>query len=613
MKPIAIVDFETEKVERRPRYPPKPVGVAIQGPDGKRKYWAWGHASENNCTREQAAARLSDTYHDCTPVFHNAQFDLDVGNVHLGLSMPASFHDTLYLAFLKNPHERSLELKQLAPKYLGIQPDARDRLQEWIQANIKGAKRGKTTWKEHIAQAPGKLAGEYACDDLRMTHAAFEKFYPEIKQRGMLVPYRRELQCLPITVEMERCGVRVDVPGLERCGSVFAKAQKAVYAKIARKLKVGETFNLNSGQQLAAALVKGNFLRKIQKTPKGQIATGMDVLTKNCTDKDLLQLLGLHSVLEKSQNTFIQPWLEQAALSGGRILPKFNQTRGGSEDDPNGTRSGRYSSSDPNLQQVPADVAESRNKDILLALQAYLREEFQFNFTGLRAYILPDEGTECISVDYSQQELRILAHFENGQLAREYRRNPKFDPHQFIQGYIKEKTGNEYPRKFVKVTVFSRIYGAGVKKVQTQLGCDWDTAEAIYNGISDAVPGMQRLIDDLKELSRKDLPHRTWGGREYFAEEDHYDAKTGQWWNFDYKRLNYLIQPSAADMTKQGMIQARQAVPEARIAVQVHDELLCMGERGHGKRIAEALCDMKLNVPILAEPKYSRKNWGDVK
>lgn len=610
MKPIAIVDFETEKVDRRPRYPPKPVGVAIQRPDGERKYWAWGHASENNCSVEQAAGRLAEIYETCTPVFHNGQFDLDVGTTHLGLRMPARFHDTLFLAFLKNPHERSLELKELAPKYLGIKPDARDRLQEWIQTNVKGAKRGKTTWKEHIAEAPGKLAGLYACDDLRMTDAAFHKFYPEIVERGMLEPYRRELACLPITLEMERCGVRVDVRGLQRCRDVFAKAQAKIYSRIAKRLNVGPDFNLNSGQQLAAALVKGNFLRKIQKTPSGQIATGMDVLNKNCSDKKLLQLLGLHSVLEKSRNTFIEPWLEQATLTGGRILPKYSQTRGSEE---GGTRSGRLSSSDPNMQQVPADVEESRNKDILMALQAYLGEEFEYEFTGLRAFILPDEGAECISVDYSQQELRLLAHFENGQLAREYKKNPAFDPHAYIQDYIKKQTGKEYPRKFVKVTVFSRIYGAGVKKVQTQLGCDWHTAEAIYQGISQAVPGMDRLIEDLKELSRKDLPHRTWGGREYFAEEDYYDTKTGQWWNFDYKRLNYLIQPSAADMTKQGMIQVRQAVPEARIAVQVHDELLNMGERKHGPRITEAMCDMKLNVPILAEPKYSSVSWGSVK
>lgn len=617
MKPLAFLDFETNAIQRRPRYPPKPAGVAVKLQGKKPRYWAWGHPTGNNCSLGDAAARLARIWRDYTPVFHNSQFDCDVGNTHLGLPIPTEYHDTLFLAFLRDPHARSLELKELAPKELNYYPEERDLLSEWIREKIKGAARGKTTWREHIADAPGDLVGEYACADVVMTELAFDKFYPQICQRGMREAYRRELACMPITLEMERGGLRVSQSGLIECGEVFKKAQAALYKLICRKLNVGTGFNLNSGAQLAKALIDGGFLRDIERTapskrfPEGQVSTSMQVLTKNCRDKKLIELLGMHSVVEKSQNTFIYPWLEQAALSGGRILPKYNQTRG-TED--GGTRSGRLSSSDPNLQQVPADVEESRNREILIKLQQFLLERFEHKFTGLRAHLLPDHGAVGISCDYSQQELRLLAHFENGELCRRYNADPKFDPHGYIQADIKEKTGLEHPRKFVKVTVFSRIYGAGKRKVQMQLGCDYATAEAVYDGISSAVPGIDQLNDELRELARLGLPLRTWGGREYYCEPDAYVEKYERNMSFEYKMLNFLIQPSAADMTKQGMIQIRQSLPDIRIAVQVHDELFCMAASPKdGKRVAEVMCDMKLRVPILAEPKYSVKSWGELK
>lgn len=615
MKPLAFVDFETEKIQKRPRYPPRPVGVAVKLQGKKPKYWAWGHPERNNCSLVDAASRLAWVWRDYTPVFHHGHFDIDIANTYFGLPIPF-FHDTLFLAFLKDPHSRTLELKELAPRWFGHQPQARDYLAEWIRSNIKGAARGKTTWKEHIADAPGDIAGEYACDDVRMTETAFEPLYKEIKQRGMLEAYRRELACMPIILEMERGGLLADQSGLERCGEVFTRASAKLYKLIRRKLGVVETFNLNSGEQLGRALVEGGFLRTIERTapsqrfPQGQVKTSMDVLQKNCTDPRLLELLAMHSVVEKSRNTFIYPWLAQAAESGGRILPSYNQTSRGEE---GGTRSGRLSSYDPNLQQVPADVEESRNKDTLLKLQTFLREEFDFKFTGLREFLLVDKGMTGISADYSQQELRLLAHFENGELCQQYNKDPKLDVHNFIQADIKKKSRIEHPRKFVKVTVFSRIYGAGKRKVQMQLGCDYEIAEAVYDGISAAVPGIDRLNEELRELARQGLPLTTYGGREYFCEPDYFDPETGRNFSFEYKMLNYKIQPSAADMTKQGMIQVRQAVPEVRIAVQVHDELFCMGERKHGKLIAEAMADMKLRVPIVVEPKYSTKSWGDVK
>jgi DNA polymerase-1 len=612
MRPLATVDFETEGVEVRPKYPPVPTGVAIRYPSGKLKYWSWGHPSENNCTKYEAIRELQRIYRRYRILFYHGQFDLDVGNVHLGLPLLKDFEDGLYIAFLKDPHQRSLELKELAPKQLNMPADARDELRDWIVENIEGANKGKRKWKEYICKAPGKLVGKYACADAEMTFRYFEAFYPEIEKRSMKPAYRREVKCLPITLEMER-GLRINASGLEQCGEIFQEASEDIYKKIRSKLGVKAGFNLNSGQQLGQALQSGGFLKWIQKTPSGLVATGMDVLKKTCKDKDLVNLLGMHSVLQKSMNTFIYPWLNQAQYTGGRICPHYNQTAGGDEDSRYGTRSGRYSSSNPNLQQVSANVEESKNRDLLMILQAYLKERFDFKFTGLRAFLLPDKGSVLISVDYGQQEIRLLAHFERGELMEHFRRDPNFDLHTFIQKFIQKQTGIEYPRKFIKITVFSIIYGAGVKKIQMQLDTDWKTAETVYQGVFAAVPGLKRLIEDLKELERQDLPLTTWGGREYLCEPDHYDADKDRWYEFGYKMLNYQIQPSAADLTKEGMIQVADALPDCRIAGQVHDELLVMApSRSYGPKVVHAMCDLNLNVPIIAEPKYSRVSWGAV-
>jgi DNA polymerase I-like protein with 3'-5' exonuclease and polymerase domains len=115
----------------------------------------------------------------------------------------------------------------------------------------------------------------------------------------------------------------------------------------------------------------------------------------------------------------------------------------------------------------------------------------------------------------------------------------------------------------------------------------------------------------LEKLARKGSPLITWGGRQYYCEEPRFVDRFNKWMSFEYKMLNYLIQPSAADVTKQGMLNVREELPNVRIAIQVHDELVCMApNRSYGPRISQAMCDMKFNIPMLAEAKYSTSSWA---
>lgn len=614
MRDYTTADFETEKIESRPAYPPKPVGLALKHPDGSKEYLAWGHPLQNNCDMNLARAKLKDAYRNGPVLFHHAHFDMDVADIHMGLGLPARHEDTMYLSFLKDPFEKSLSLKPMAEKYLGMKPSEQDELRDWVIANVPEAKKKPSEWGAYISRAPGKLVGKYAIGDVDRTDKLYRKFRPEISERGMDEAYEREIALTPITMEMERSGIRVDVKRLKRASLVFQKFDEDMVKEIHKRLGVKDstTFNLNSNAQLADALVRANKLDTIFKTPTGLISTKIENLKKGCNDPKLLQLLSVHSVVEKYSSSFIAQWIEKGEKTHGRLLPRFNQVRNRTDEDTGGgARSGRYSSSDPNMQNVSANVEDSANKETLQLMQKWLRDDYGFNFIGLRDFLIPDEDTVLISVDYNQQELRLLAHFEKGVLMRAYIENPDLDIHEFCRQLVHQATGILYERKHIKVTVFGILYGMGLEKLAARLKETREVASAVRNGILRAVPGIKQLQDDLKKLARKDRPLRTWGGREYFCEEPTYDEHRGDWRSYEYKMLNYQIQPSAADCTKQGMINVHEQVPEARIAIQVHDELVCMApNRSYGKKISDAMCDMKFRIPMTADAKYSEKSWA---
>lgn len=608
----AVVDFETKKIDSRPSYPPKPVGVAIKWPGGKSEYLAWGHPHGNNCEVSTARAKLKDAYRAKQVIFHNSSFDMDVAECHMGLAPPRRFEDTLYLSFLKNPYEETLSLKPMSEKYLDMPPEEQEDLKDWILANVPEAKRKKTKWGEYISEAPVSKVAPYAIGDVERTHGLFAKFMPEIEKRGMLEAYVREIKCTPITLEMERSGIRIDVRRLKKCLRVFETMDADIMARLRKKLRVGPEFNLNSSQQLGDALIRMDKLDSIIKTPTGLVSTKITNLKQTCSDKELLNLLSVHSVCEKYITSFMRPWLEQAARTGGRLLPTFNQVRSrGEYTGGGGARSGRYSSSDPNMQQVAGNPEESQNKEVLMMMQQWLLKDYHFKFRGLRDYIIPDEDCVMICVDYNQQELRILAHFEKDVLMKAYLANPKMDIHEFCRQLVFKATGVLYERKHIKVTVFGIVYGMGVAKLADRLEVDEKTARGVKNGILTAVPGIGRIVNEMKRLANHDEPLVTWGGRQYFCEEPRYDEKKEQWQSFEYKMLNYLVQPSAADCTKQGMINVNEQVPDVRIALQVHDELVCMAKsRDFGPRITRAMTDVKFRVPMLADAKYSTTSWA---
>lgn len=608
------LDFETEGIQSRPDYPPKPVGVAIEL-NGVREYYAFGHQTGNNCSREAAARVVRAAFRGVHgPVLmHNSIFDIDVAMTHFGVGPPKEFHDTLYLAFLMDPRSESLSLKPLAERYCGIKPRARDAVFDWLSRNVAEVRKSPKRAGEFICAAPGDLVGKYAEDDVRMTEAVWKKLYRPVCEQGMQQAYLVERDLTLATLDMESNGVRVDVKGLKDLHGALVKFIAVADKMIRRTLGVGADFNVSSGPQLGTRLAERGLLSKVVKTATGKQSTAMAVLLETCTDAKLVELLQLRAVAEKYRSTFVEPWLAQAAKTGGRVMPRFNQVRNRASDGTGGgTRTGRYSSADPNFQQIPTNADESRNGEVLMLLAKKLKRMYGVEFHGLRHYILPDKGMYWAAIDYSQQELRILAHFEKAALCAEYNRNAKLDVHAYVQTMVKAATGVEYPRKYIKTVVFGLIYGMGAFKLAKMLNISNDEGYRLHQGVLAALPGVR----DLMRSTRGTI--WTWGGRRYDVEPpavyDGDEDTEPETRSFEYKQLNYLIQGSAADCTKRGMLNVLQAGIDCRIALQVHDELgVMVKSKKDAERVRDAMCDMHFNVPMRAEVKLSKKSWGECK
>ena len=282
MKPI-VLDFETKPIQPRPFYPPEPVSFSLLMPTWRKpKFYAWGHLTGgNNCSKADAARVLKTAYSSVstkTPLLcHNAKFDMDVAEEAFQLPLPPwhDFHDTMFLLFLQDPHQRELGLKPSSERLLGMPPDEQDAVKNWLlehkaqleaeypEIKLIGAdKDGKgggikpSTAGAFIAYAPGNIVEPYADGDVIRAAKMFEVVYPEILERGMGAAYDRERRLLPILLRNEREGIRVNESALARDHEVYEKAQVTTDAWIRKALKA-PTLDLNKDAEMAAALKKG--------------------------------------------------------------------------------------------------------------------------------------------------------------------------------------------------------------------------------------------------------------------------------------------------------------------------------------------------------------------
>ena len=579
---IVTLDFETESIEGNPLIaPPKPVGLAVRWPNGNKEYITDLQVMRNT---------WGDIRNANSPMlFHNAPFDLSVARTHLGLDWPPwnQIHDTMYLVYLKDPYAQTYSLKPSAERYLGIPPNEQDACKTWIMQNISNAR--ESNWGAHLSKVPIEILEPYALQDTEDTYLLFECLYPTTQ----LEAYDRERELMPILANATVHGVRCNTPALEQALELYTSAFKQADCMLRATLKAPQ-LNLSSGIQLAEALELSGYIEDWVYTAKGSKSTAMENLRVN--DPALRDLLGYRSKLKTLLGTFITGWLEKE--HNGRLHPSWNSTRG---DRAGGTRTGRLSSSAPNFQNIPnpADVASIPGLPTL---------------PNMRNYILPEEGHMWVKRDFSAQEIRIMAHFEGGALAEAFRKDPNLDPHELVRQEIIRIVGRDYPRKYVKETGFGILYGMGAATLGSRLGERSNVARELMDAYKVAIPGVEKLQRGTKKRGSADQPIRTWGGRLIYKEPPR--IIEGRMRSFEYKLLNYLIQGSAADQTKQCIIEWDKMKAGAVFMATVHDEINISVPENQTKDYMGLLkyamdSTGDFDVPMRSEG-FIGPSWGDV-
>lgn len=596
---MLTVDFETEGITVNPIYrAPAPVGVSIKREGESSHYLAWGHPTGNNCSFEDGRARLLTVLHEDKEGYlaHNAPFEASILEQHFGYVQkdPLKVHDTQYLLFLTDPYAATFSLKPSAERILGLAPDEQNDVMRWVLANVPSAK--KSNWGAYICKAPGELVGRYAVGDTDRTRQLFDVLYPRILQAGMLEPYRREQHLMPVLYESSRRGVRVDMTRLEQDIAIYSAAKKSAEDYIHRTLG---NFNIDSDEELASALERTGQVTAWVLTATGRRSTSRKNLVGRVKDPALLAYLAYRGVLSTCLGTFAIPWLEQARAEEGRVHPQWNQVRGdkGEDGDMSGTRTGRMSCRNPNLQNPPNEFES-------LVIPEGLPPPMI-----MRRYLLPEEGHVWLKRDFSAQEMRIMAHFAEGRLFDAFRLDPRTDPHVAVQKMIKELLGIDMPRKYVKITGFGIMYGRGVPNLSAALGVDEAEGKRVRDAYYAALPEIRELSNDTRNRGRRGQFIRTWGGRVYYREPNPER-------DLSYKLLNYLIQGSAADQTKQSMIDwNRLRHKDDMLLAAVHDEVNISAPAEDYvpamRRLKQAMDADRFDVPFMSEG-YTGPNWGEI-
>jgi DNA polymerase-1 len=539
---------------------------------------------------------------------HNSPFESAILKRYFGYTQPNPIHthDSQYDIFLADPYAPSFGLKPSAHRILGLPPDEQDAVKDWVLQNVPEAK--ASDWGAYICRAPGDLVGKYACGDTDRTYALHTHLHPKIIEMGMEDAYQREQLLMPVLMESSERGMLVDVERLARDAEVYEAARKISEQYIFSRL--GE-FELSKDAVLAEKLEQAGLVTEWVLTATGKRSTSRKNLQGRVKDPELLEHLAYHGVLTTCLSTFVYPWLRQAAAEGGRLHPQWNQIRGdrGDGGDISGTRTGRMSCRDPNLQNVPNDFEH-------LIIPAIIKTFFDEHFPGMpyvihmRMYLIAGRGRIWLKRDFSAQEMRILAHFAEGKLYEAYRANPDVDPHKMVQDMLKDMLGIDLPRKFLKIIAFGIMYGRGVPNLSAALGVSEIEGKEFRDAYYSVLPEVRELGGVTRRRGTSGGFIRTWGGRVYFREPNHER-------DLSYKLLNYLIQGSAADQTKESIVDwhYNHRKPTDELQAAVHDENNITAPEEDSdpamKRLREAMDADRFDVPFRSEG-FAGQNWSEI-
>jgi len=521
--------------------------------------------------REALGPALADE--SIAKIGHNIKFDCLVLEAH-GFSVGGVAFDTMIASYCLDPERRSHSLDNLALEF------TRHRKIAYAGLFPAGAR------EKNIRSVPLDRLSEYSCEDADYTMRLKKLFEGSLGELGFESLFKDvEMPLCLVLKRMEQEGVAIDAAKLGTLSGTVAKDLDRLTAEIYRL--AGEEFNINSPKQLQRILFEKLGLAKARKTKTG-FSTDEEVLSELARSHPIaVSVLG-HRQLSKMKSTYIDALPRLVNPRTGRIHTSFNQTV---------TATGRLSSSDPNLQNIPVRTELGR---------------------AIRSAFIPRRGNMLMDADYSQIELRIMAHLsKDAEFVETFRGGGDIHTRTAARIYgVNEGTVTADMRARAKTINFGVIYGMGPRGLSNQLGIGLDDAKRFIDEYFEKYPGVKGYIDSAIARARRNGCAETLLGRKRLLGE--IDSENSRAKSFSERiAVNMPIQGTAADMIKLAMIRIdRDIIDEglgSRMILQVHDELVfevVPGERERlGALVKEAMeSALALDVPIRADIGFG-ENW----
>ena len=505
----------------------------------------------------------------------NMKYDIEVlGNY--GIEVRGKMFDTMIAHYLIQPELRH-NMDYMAEIYLGYQTI---HIEELIGPKGKGQENMRDLTPEQIY--------EYAAEDADITLQLKNKLEPELKKYGAEdLFYNIEMPLMPVLAEMEMNGVRIDTDSLKETSGVLTSRMKEIESRIYEL--AGMEFNIASPKQVGEVLFdKLKIVEKAKKTKTGQYVTNEEVLQSLKHKHEIVADILEHRGLKKLLGTYVDALPKLINPRTGHIHTSFNQTV---------TATGRLSSSDPNLQNIPVRGEDGKE---------------------IRKAFIPEPGCEFFSADYSQIELRVMAHLSGDENMIEAFREG-YDIHAATAAKIYKEDINDVSRDQrtkAKRANFGIIYGITVFGLAERLEISRDEAKQLISGYFETFPKVKEYMDKSIQRARamgyaETLFHR----RRYLADINSHNATVRGF--AERNAINAPIQGTAADIIKVAMIRIHRRFKaegiQSKMILQVHDELnfsVLPEEHEKVERIVmeEMQNAFEMQVPLVADSGWG-KNW----
>ena len=565
----------------------KVVGIAV-AVDGYSGYFPFAHEGGGNLEKSKVIQWFTDLCQSpADKVFHNAIYDVCWIRT-MGIKINGNIYDTMIAASLVNENRFRFDLGSLGWDYVGKGKNE-------IEL-INAAKEWGVDPKADMWKLPSMYVGNYAERDAELTLALWKVMQKELSDQDLGAIFDLETELFPCLVDMRFLGVRVDVEKAHKLKQQLASEEKQLLQKV--KTETGIETQIWAARSIAKVFDKLNL--PYERTEK----TKAPSFTKNFLSSHkhpLVKCITKAREINKAHTTFIDTIIKYEHK--GRIHADINQIRS----DSGGTVTGRFSYSNPNLQQIPA-----RNKDL---------------GPLIRSLFIPESGCKWGCFDYNQQEPRLVVHYASLDQdtsafnVKDSYLNFDADFHTIVAKMA------DIPREQAKTINLGLFYGMGKAKLQAELGVSREKAEELFVIYHNKVPFVKNLMKSVSNRAQQRGQIRTLLGRlcrfhlwepNQFGmhkalpfEQAVQEHGPGIRRAYTYKALNKLIQGSAADMTKKSMLDLYK---EGIIShIQIHDELdISIESNKQANKIIDIMENaVKLNVPNKVDYE-SGDNWGDI-